>query len=632
MCGVAGFVDFAGGGDESLVAAMANTLAHRGPDDAGVWVGGAGNARIGLGHRRLSIIDLRPESAQPMAYGGLQIVYNGEIYNYVEVREALTGLGHVFRTQSDTEVLLHAFAQWGTACVERLIGMFAFAVVDTEAAKLHLFRDRAGVKPLYLYQKDGLCLFGSELKALHAHPGFEKRIDEDAFSRYFDYGYIPSGQCIFRNTQKLRPGTLETIDLVSGARASHCYWSIEAQYQAQQSSIDYSGALDQLGGLLDSACRYRMVADVPVGLFLSGGYDSTAVLASLTQTSSKPIKAFTIGFETGNNELPQAEQIAAHLGAEHYTYTCTEQDARAIIPDLPEIYDEPFADSSAIPTTLVSRFAAEHVKVALSADGGDETLYGYPSYAQLGRRMAKLQRLPRASRRPIAAALTLAARALPATKIRQRQMLQGLGTALHEDNRTMTARLHVVARQLPRDYRRALFAGFRDAALVDGLCATSSTEVLNEATAWDYANYLVDDILMKVDRATMSASLEGREPLLDHRLAEFAARLPEHCKYDGRRQKRILRDYVHRHVPQTMMEGPKRGFSIPVLRWLREDLSDLLDEHLSAERLVESGLFNVEAIVRLVDDFRCNRVHYTPLIWKLLMFQMWYRRWMKQPA
>ncbi|MRH78528.1 asparagine synthase (glutamine-hydrolyzing) [Spiribacter sp. C176] len=629
MCGLAGFIDFSGHGDESLAAVMANTLTHRGPDDSGVWVGDVGNARIGLGHRRLSIIDIRPESAQPMSYGGFQIVYNGEIYNYAEVRDALTALGHVFQTHSDTEVLLHAFAQWGPACVKRLIGMFAFVVVDTHAAKIHFFRDRAGVKPIYIYQKNGLCIFGSELKALHVHPGFEKQIDEDAFSRYFDYGYVPSGQCIFRDAKKLQPGTYETIDLVTGSREVQCYWSVEAQYQAQQSTIDYPGALEQLGGLLDSACRYRMVADVPVGLFLSGGYDSTAVLASLAQSSSHPIKAFTIGFETGNNELPQAQQIAAHLGAEHYAYTCTEHDARAIIPDLPETYDEPFADSSAIPTTLVSRFAAGHVKVALSADGGDETFYGYTSYAQLGRRIAKLRRLPSVTRRPIAAVLRASASVLPATKIRQRQMLQGLGAALHEDDRTMAARLHVVARQLPRDYRRALFMGFCDAERVHGLCTTRSTDVLDEAAAWDYANYLVDDILVKVDRATMSASLEGREPLLDHRLAEFAARLPISYKYDGGRQKRILKDYVHQYVPEKIMAGPKRGFTIPVLRWLREDLSDLLDEHLSAECLAESGLFNVGAVVQLVEDFRQNRVHYTPLIWKLLMFQMWYQRWMK---
>lgn len=629
MCGLAGFIDFAGGGDAALAAAMAKTLTHRGPDDAGVWVGNVGNARIGLAHRRLSIIDLRPESAQPMAHGGLQIVYNGEIYNYAEIRGALVALGHVFQTQSDTEVLLHAFAQWGPACVNQLIGMFAFVVVDTHAAKIHFFRDRAGVKPIYVYQKNGLCIFGSELKALHVHPGFEKQIDEDAFSRYFDYGYVPSGQCIFRDAKKLQPGTYETINLVTGSREVQCYWSVEAQYQAQQSTIDYASALDQLGGLLDSACRYRMVADVPVGLFLSGGYDSTAVLASLSQSSSRPIKAFTIGFGTGNNELPQAQQIAAHLGAEHYAYTCTEHDARAIIPDLPEIYDEPFADSSAIPTTLVSRFAAEHVKVALSADGGDETFYGYTSYVKLGMRVEKLRRLPRAVRRHIGSALAAQARMMPTAMIRQRQMMQGLSAALHEDDRTMAARLHVVARQLPKDYRSAFFIGFRDAKLMDGMCSSSRVGVLDEAGAWDYANYLVDDILVKVDRATMSASLEGREPLLDHRLLEFAAKLPTSYKYGGQLPKRILRDYVHEYVPAAIMAGPKRGFTIPVLRWLREDLAYLLDEHLNNERLAESGLFQVENVATFIREFRRNSVHYSPLVWKLLMFQMWYARWMR---
>jgi len=506
--------------------------------------------------------------------------------------------------------------------------MFAFVIVDVNARQIHIVRDRAGVKPLYLYQRGGLTVFGSELKALHRHPGFETEIDAVGFSRFFDYGYVPSGRAIFRDTIKVMPGTCHSIDLASGDTQTERYWSIDDYYRQDRLQLDYPQALDRLGELLRSACRYRMIADVPVGVFLSGGYDSTAVLASLKQEFDSPIKAFTVGFETGNNELPQAKAIAQALECEHHTYVCTEADARGIIPDLPEIYDEPFADSSAIPTVLVSRFAAEHVKVALSADGGDEQFLGYDSYTALGRRLARLKRLPGASRPWVASALNAAANGLPTGKVQGRQMLRGLASALHQDDRTMTRRLHVAARQLPRDYQKALFYGFQAAEVESAMLTPHADALLDEAAAWDYAHYLVDDILVKVDRATMSTSLEGREPLLDHRLAEFAARLPQSFRFDGRTRKRILRDYVHRHVSPEIMDAPKRGFSVPVLRWLRNDLSDLLDEHLSPEALRASGLFQVQRVRPLVEAFRADRLHYSPLIWKLLIFQMWYRRWM----
>lgn len=630
MCGLAGFVDFGHGGDARILAEMAESLIHRGPDDHGQWLGRVGRAQAGLAHRRLSIIDLRPESAQPMAYKGLRIVYNGEIYNYAEIRSELQGMGHQFETASDTEVLLHAFAEWGTDCVHRLIGMFAFAVIDENRQMLHLVRDRAGVKPLYVYRQGDLLLFASELRALRRHPGFQAALDPIGFSRFFDFGYVPSGRSIYQDVVKLMPGSIQHIALDSGESRTERYWTIDEHFRKERLQVTYAEAEDQLANLIQSACRYRMVADVPVGLFLSGGYDSTAVLASLRASTSAPVKAFTIGFETGNNELPQARRIAAEIGCEHHTYVCTEADARQIIPELPEIYDEPFADSSAIPTVLVSRFAVEQVKVALSADGGDELFLGYDTYALLGRRIARLQRLPRPTRHWLAFSLQRAASALPRARVQRRHMLRGLAQALNEHDASMARRLHIVARELPRDYRNQLFFGFREACLEDSVLVAGAADPLDEAAAWDYGNYLVDDILVKVDRATMSTSLEGREPLLDHRLAEFAARLPRAFRYDGNTRKRILRDYVHRHVSRDIMDAPKRGFSVPVLKWLRGDLSELLDEHLSPDALRESGLFRVEAVTPLVREFRAGRLHYSPLIWKLLMFQMWYRRWMIQ--
>lgn len=632
MCGIAGFIDFTHSGTRDVLQQMTDTLAHRGPDDQGLWMRTVANAQIGLGHRRLSIIDLSSEAAQPMRRAGVSIVFNGEIYNHDELRDDLQRLGHAFTTRSDTEVLLHAFMEWGPSCVKRLIGMFAFVLIDEPHHKAYLFRDRAGVKPLYIYRTQRTMLFASELKALHRHPAFAADLDESAFSRYFDYGYVPGTQCVFTDTEKIAPGSWSEVDLRTGAVSSTTYWSIGEHYDSERAAIRYEEALEQFAALFHSACTYRMVSDVPVGLFLSGGYDSTAVLASLAQTSTEPIRAFTIGFETGNNEVPQAEQIAATIGCEHRTYICTEDDARRIIPELPLIYDEPFADSSAIPTVLVSRFAAQHVKVALSADGGDELLFGYTSYQNLGRRMAQLTRMPRRSRRLVAAAIGAISALMPPAFIRRRHMLEGLAAAIHSDDQRMAVQLHVIARQLPKTYQQALFAGFRQAAAEYELFSVADSQPLNEAAAWDFGHYLSGDILVKVDRATMSTSLEGREPFLDHRLAEFAARLPAHYKFNGATQKRVLRDFVHRYVPAEIMAGPKRGFSVPVLKWLRAELSYLIDEHLSAERLADSGFLRPEAITPLVRSFRQNRLHYSPIIWKLLMFQMWFARWKRGEA
>ena len=633
MCGLAGFIDFNRQGSAETLNAMTDSLSYRGPDDRGVWLGEVGSTHVGLGHRRLSIIDLSNAAAQPMVFGHLRVVFNGEIYNHAEVRVRLEGLGHSFHSESDTEVLLHAYAQWGVSCVDVLIGMFAFVIVDEANRVAHFFQDRAGVKPLYLYRRNGLVLFGSELKALHPHPGFTPEVNAQAFSRFFDFGYVPAGQAIFNETTRLAPGTRCSLDLTTGELETERYWAIDDFYHDDKLTLSYAQATNQLEELLHSACRYRMVADVPVGLFLSGGYDSTAVLASLSDaqnTSQRdPIEAFTIGFETGNNELPQATRIAETLGANHHAYVCTEADARAIIPQLPEIYDEPFADSSAIPTTLVSRFARQQVTVALSADGGDELFYGYTSYAHLGRRLARLKHVPVPMRKICAAGLRAAVSATPASLIRHRQMFDGLAVALDSSDKAMARKLHVVARCLPRDYQRALFRGFAQAEAEQSLLSPHADELLDEAAAWDYGHYLVGDILTKVDRATMSASLEGREPLLDHRIAEFAARLPEAYKLQGAIQKRVLREVVHRRVPADVMAGPKRGFSVPVLKWLREDLSHLVETHLSEEALNRSGSFQTRAVRQVVSDFMAGRLHYSPLIWKLLMYQMWHQRWMQ---
>ncbi len=488
VCGIAGFFDFTHGGSVEILDAMADVLEHRGPDDRGVLLHTVATAQVGLGHRRLSIIDLRPEASQPMRKGNQAIVFNGEIYNYVEVRNDLLALGYEFTSTSDTEVLLHAFAEWGPACVHRLIGMFAFVIVDVANGVAYLVRDRAGVKPLYVHHDSRRLLFASESKALRQHPAFQPELNVEAFSRYFDYGVVPGSMSIYDGVEQVPPGSWLELDLETGQAEVHRYWSLDTFYASDRLDLDYDEALERFSELFQSSARYRMVADVPVGLFLSGGYDSTAVLASLVQDAEAPIKAFTIGFEVGNNELPQATQIARHLGAEHHGYVCTEHDARSIISELPDIYDEPFADSSAIPTTLVSRFAARHVKVALSADGGDELMFGYTSYAKLGRRMARLSRLPKRSRRWIGEALHAVTSLVPATAVRRRHMLEGLAASLHHDDAHMGLSLHVLARQLPRSYAKALFRGFVQAETESTLFTNHALGPIDQAAAWDYAN------------------------------------------------------------------------------------------------------------------------------------------------
>lgn len=628
MCGIVGFFDFNRSTSATTLKRMTNTLVHRGPDDAGLWMAHIEQVQVGLGHRRLSILDLRSEAAQPMRHGAYMIVFNGEVFNFEEVRQILLHKGHVFITRSDTEVILHAYQEWGIECVQKFVGMFAFVVVDEWRRKAHIVRDRSGVKPIYIWRGKDLIAFASELKAFFEHPRFAPGLNVLGVSQYFDYGVVPSGTSIFDGVEKLRPGHYMAVDLATGHAEIQSYWSVRDRIAVRPRHRNYEECLEEFSNRLLTACRYRMVSDVPVGIFLSGGYDSTAVLASVNMLGGEPVKAFTIGFETGNNEVPQATEIARHLGCEHYSYICREAEAKAIIPRLPDIFDEPFADSSAIPTTLVSELASNHVKVVLSADGGDEVFHGYKSYEQLGRRMAKLSRIPRKARRHVGEILIALSNTLPERYVRRKHMLNGLGRALHEDDCRMALRLHHAGKQLPDIYRKALLRGFQSGEaeldVVEGL-----DDPISQAAVWDYENYLVDDILVKVDRATMSASIEGREPLLDHELAEFSAGLPADFKMTRKTQKRILKDFVHKRIPERIMDAPKRGFSVPVLEWLKGDLSSILDENINPKALTESGIFREDSVMKVVNAFKAGRLHYEPLVWKILIFQMWHRRWMQ---
>ena len=626
MCGLTGYLDFHQQTEPGVLARMTDALSHRGPDARGELEIELPNSQLGLGHRRLSVIDLSAGANQPMVRGQLSIIYNGEIYNYKELQQELRKAGVQFRTAGDTETILAAVEQWGVSkAVSKFNGMFAFALYDQRSRQLHLVRDRAGVKPLYLYADHGLFLFASELKAMHQHPAFKRVLNRSAVDSYFRLGYVPGSQCIFENVLKIPPGQIHTIDVSSGEQQSEKYWEIFDTIGQPCLDIDLVEAKRQLDELLISAFNYRMVSDVPVGIFLSGGYDSSILTAILQNQSAAKLKTFTIGFEeSAFDESPYASEIAKHLGTEHVEQTCTMQEAQQIIPSLPEVYDEPFADPSAIPTILVSRLARQHVTVALSADAGDELFGGYNKHALAIEFADFAHRLPRPLRQSWFFRIMAGSRFRP-----YQRTFAGLH-AVYANNATHSD-LMMQFSQTFYDRERADLLGGKPRPRPGKATANgtrpSAADPLNAMLGTDYKNYLADDILTKVDRATMSVSLEGREPLLDFRLAEFASRLPPAFKISKAERKIILKSLAHDYLPKSLLDRPKKGFSIPFAGWLRTDLRDMLEELLSEQRIREQGILDCQITSSLKRRFLRNSERTERGIWSLLMFQLWMDRW-----
>lgn len=627
MCGITGFIDFNRLSTPEHLRAMADSLEHRGPDDKGVEFFDISGASVGLGFRRLSIIDLTVAGHQPMhnPANATWIVFNGEVYNFKSIRTELEKSGHRFVSNTDTEVILKSYQQWGIEGVQRFVGMFAITLFDPTAGKVFFVRDRAGVKPFYCYFHEGLFLFASELKAFHHHPRFQKQLDNDALALYFQFGYIPAPYAIFKNTFKIRPGYYAELDLATREFHQVKYWDAVDAYNAPKRSISYEDALQQTEELLNTVCNDRMVADVPVGVFLSGGYDSSCVTALLQQQSSSRIKTFTIGFEeTAYNEAPHAAEVAKYLRTDHHEYICTFREAMDIIPQLPDIFDEPFGDSSAIPTTLVSRFARKHVTVALSADAGDELFAGYPRHRKNVNYQKKLSLVPDWLGK-------LAANLVPdkATTFAEANRRDKLKKIL---STTDTVTRFKITNQVytENEVRSILQKEFNSLSTVfdDGAKIGPANDVLSKILATEYKTYLVDDILQKVDRATMSASLEGREPLLDHRLLEWVATLPSEFKINGSTQKRILKDIVHRHVPESLMNRPKMGFGIPLVRWMKQDLRDLFDDVMSDESIRDTEVLNVEQVRTLRDAYLAGTLENFERLWFVFSFILWHRKWM----
>ncbi|HQW16525.1 MAG: asparagine synthase (glutamine-hydrolyzing) [Bacteroidia bacterium] len=629
MCGITGFLDFNKKSALEMLRQMSATLHHRGPDDEGNEIIQHPNVAIGMGFRRLAIIELSSAGHQPMksADGNFTIIFNGEIYNHAELRKQLEQEGLSFRSQSDTEVILQSFSRWGISCIQKFIGMFAIALYDSKEEKVYLIRDRAGVKPIYWYFKNDLFLFGSELKAFHRHPSFQKEIDHGAISLYFQHGYIPAPHCIFKNTYKLLPGHYLTIDLRSKEIRNSCYWDVSDFYNKPKLAISETEAITETEKILTKAFNYRMVADVPVGIFLSGGYDSSLVTALLQKERTQKLKTFTIGFEQESyNEAKHARKVAEHLGTEHYEYTCTYKEAMDIIPMLPEISDEPLADSSLIPTYLVSKMARKQVTVALSADGGDETFAGYTKYAKATDYLNKLQKLPSIAKTAaqIPALLWKMTSSNSLSIPDRADKLQLILRAKHP-----VEAFNIITQGMTQNEVSSLLMNHITFPLsaFDDFDKLKAPELLDNFLWLDYKTFLSDDILQKVDRATMAVSLEGREPLLDHNIIEWAAQLPSAFKLNNGTSKYLLRKITHQYIPKEIMEREKMGFQIPLHLWLKSEMKDLLLHHLSEESISKYQIFKQAEVNAILNAYLNNNNLDFYRLWKLFNLQMWLDRW-----
>lgn len=641
MCGITGLLSHQTVNSDHL-SNMANAMPHRGPDDSGIWFDF--DAGIGLAHRRLAILDLSPAGHQPMhsASERYVIAFNGEIYNHNKLRAELekANLAPHWRGHSDTETLLAAFETWGMeATLQRCIGMFAIALWDKQTQTLTLARDRLGEKPLYYGWQGDTFLFGSELKALKAHPAFQAEINRDALCLYMRHHYLPAPHSIYQDIHKLLPGTWLQVSRDQREPHIKTYWSgvdVSHQGKAQPFTGSPEDAVNALENLLKDAIGQQMMADVPLGAFLSGGTDSSTVVALMQAQSSQPIKTFSIGFhEELYNEAAHAKTVAQHLGTDHTELYVTPDDCMQVIPRLPTLYDEPFADSSQIPTFLVSQLARQHVTVSLSGDAGDELFAGYNRYQLTTNTWAKLSRIPRPIRQWAAKAITSVS---PASWNRIANTLKSvipafgqwanMGEKLHKGAGVMASHsaadlyLGMVSGwQHPTD---VIIGGTEPPTLLTGhLPDLSDLNTVERMMVLDLLTYLPDDILCKVDRAAMGVSLESRVPFLDHRVVEFAWSVPLEYKLRDNQTKWVLRQVLYRHVPKELIERPKMGFGVPIDSWLRGPLRDWAEDLLSESRLRQEGYFNPAPIRQKWKEHLSGQRNWQYHLWDVLMFNQW---------
>lgn len=652
MCGISGL--FLGSADVSnerlgLATQMNARLAHRGPDGNDVWRCNAD--RIALGHTRLAVIDLSPAGAQPRlsASGRMALTFNGEIYNFVALREELRAAGVKVETESDSEVLIELIEHVGVSrALQKLDGMFAFAVWDRCEKTLTLARDRAGEKPLYYANlADGSMAFASELKALIAHPDFDRSLDKSALSLYLRHGYIQAPHTIFECAKKVRPGCSVVVQR-DGNVSDSAYWDPFASNAASRSRRfqgDYGEAVETLDRLLRDSVSLRMISDVPIGCFLSGGVDSSAVAALMQEASSKKVRTFTIGFgEKEYDESDHAAAVADHIGTQHTTLTATGQDALDLVDRLPGIYCEPLSDSSQLPTLLVSALAREHITVALSGDGGDELFAGYMQYPWLGALWRTVRWMPPAVRRAVFSSMALVPKGVwkaplrLASPVLPSRLRGSLGAyrlqRLFEVAAAPT--IGLAHRELVSDCRQPsrLAPGSVDPGdwFSNVAAHPADASVVQLLTLLDFVQYLPADLLAKLDRASMSVALETRVPILDHKVAEFAWSLPDSFKLHGGVGKRILRDVLYRRVPSSLIDRPKMGFRVPVSAWLRGPLKGWGEDLISESALRETGLFDVAAVTRTWSKHQSGEANMEHRLWSVLMFQSWTTWLANQPT
>ena len=628
MCGIAGRVNFLSGAavDAALIQGMCDLLAHRGPDGEGTYVDGP----VGLGHRRLAIIDLSPAGRQPMSNedGTVWIVFNGEIYNFRELRVGLEAEGCRFHSQSDTEVILHLYEKEGVKCLRRLRGMFAFAIWDRRERTLFIARDRLGKKPLYyLVDGDGIA-FASEPKAFLADPSFKAQPNLEAISHYLTYQYVPSPLTAFQGVQKLPPAHYLLVK--NGEISRERYWKLH--YSPKRRLTD-DEACDELLGRLREAVKLRLISDVPLGAFLSGGIDSGTIVALMAELGAAPVKTFSIGFEEkAYDELPYARQVAERYGTDHHEFVVRPK-AVEIFPKLVWHYNEPFADSSAIPTYYLAQLTRQHVTVALNGDAGDENFAGYDRYVA-NVLAGRYERLPGILRRPLEA-LVRAIPAQPRSRTllsRGKRFFEGLAEPPERRYARWVSHFHpnLKAELCTEEFLRA--AGGKDSVelLLDVYRASDAPDFIDATLDVDVNTYLPEDLLVKVDIATMAHGLEGRSPMLDHPFMEFCASLPSHMKLRGTVKKYIFKRAVGALLPREIIKRPKMGFGVPLDHWFRHDLREMAQDLLLSPRAVGRGYFRKEVVQRLLDEHVRGVRDWHYQLWNLLMLELWHRTFIDQ--
>ena len=617
MCGIAGFIDFTGRSSLPDLVGMKESLAHRGPDSSGTYFDQRGGVSIGLSHCRLSIIDLSDNAAQPMSYENLTMVYNGEVYNFQEIREDLVKKGYVFFSNSDSEVVLKAFHCYGVECVDRFIGMFAVVIYDRDSEKIYFIKDRAGVKPLNIYRNRGVILFGSDSRVFKHHPAFKKQISNTSLLQYLHFGYVPSPYSIFENVEKIDPGSILILDMASRSEKKIVYWDVYDVYEKPRLAISKTEALSMMDQLISKSVKYRTIADVPIGVLLSGGFDSSLVTYYLQAHAEKPVKTFTVGFkEKKYDESQHAKQIADFLGTDHYELVVGINEFIEVIPKIANILDEPLNDSSIIPTYYVCKFASESVKVAVSADGGEETFAGYEDYINKYHRNRflghVLQSMPQC-------AFNLFGKMNNRPRVR---LLHDLASReLVYDINDFDRQIQILA-DTRFEHRRTPFESYVN---IRNDCHEQ------RLLARDYKTRLLNDFLVKTDRASMYSSLELREPFLDHHLLEFMAQMPIDLKCSANEPKGLMKELAYSKIPRKILDRPKMGFTIPLEKWFHDELKSFILDLLLSDNVKKSPYFNYKKIQSLLHSF--FQLGHAPQNYKnykllsgIIIFQLWYNQ------